>query len=336
MTPLGPVGRRIVPGTEAPVSELGIALDPSPTTAAPADRLQVGSLRRARALGVTLYDVAGARSPSRAEWLLRTAFPEPDPDLVVVVGLVADTPGSRADAGARRAGTGADEPWSETTVSAWLDEVRTRLPARASIVPETRLSSLRMEEVRTRAAALTPCVGRRGLLTWSTRVDREVVLAGTPADGLTSPLVSTELSLLDAASLAPLAGGPRPRSPGLLVRDPFAGGRLDGSLLSREIGDRRPGRPPRDLRELREEFAPVLRLGFLTQGHKRTLAVAALRYLLQRSETLSVLVPLPSPERWEEIFSAPSAAALDPEELARLEGADPASEPASSPLSGAK
>lgn len=336
MTPSEPIGRRIVPGTGTHVSELGIALDPGPAVAPTADRQQVGSLRRAHALGITLYDVAGARSPSRAERLLRSAFPEPDPSLTVVVGLGADPSGARSGAEPARTRTRTESEWSESAMRTWLAQVRSRLPPGASIVPEVRRGSLPAEEMRACAAALGPLVARQELLSWSTRIERAALLAGDPIEGLASPVVSAELSLLDAASLAPMARGTRRGVPALLVRDPFAGGRLDGSLLAPEIADRRPGQPPRDLRELREELAPVLRLGFLTRQHKRTLAVAALRYLLQREETLSVLVPLPPPERWDEIFSAPGAAPLDREELARLEGGDLAPERVAPDVSGDK
>lgn len=336
MSPSSSIGRRIVPGTETHVSEIGIALDPVRAATGPADRQQIDALRRARALGVTLFDVAGASSTARAEWLLRTAFPEPDPELVVVVGPDPGPPVGRPGGEGGRTETGTDGPGPETTVRSWLAEVRPRLPPGAAIVPEGRLRSPQGEEMRARAVLLGALAARHELLTWSTRIDRETLLAGAPLDRLASPIVSTELSVLDAASLAPLADRTRPGAPALLVRDPFAGGRLDGSLLSSELGDRRPGRPPRDVRELREEYAPVLRLGFLTRGRKRTLAVAALRYLLQRPETLSVLVPLPPPERWDEVFSAGRAAPLDREELARLEGGDPGPEPAASAESGAK
>lgn len=322
MSSLKRVGHRIVPGSETRVSELGIALDPDPVPAPSIDRPQVGALRRARALGITLYDLAGARSSSRAEWLLRTAFPEPDAGIVVVVGLGAGSSAARPRAAAARRDTGTEGTWSEASVRAWLAEVRPRLPPGTSIVPEIRLRSWEGREMRP-AAALGPLAAQREVVSWSTRVDREILLAGAPIDGLGSPIVSTELSLLDAPALAPIAGGLGPSGPSLLVRDPFAGGRLDGSLFAQGIGDRRAGQPPRELRELREEFAPVLRLGFLTRQRKRTLAMAALRYLLQRAETLSVLVPLPPPERWEEIFSAAEAAPLDSEELALLEGAGP-------------
>ena len=319
MEPLPHVNRRVVPGTDRTVSELGIALDPDPAAAPATSRQQVGALRRARTSGVTLFDLAGARSPARAAWLLRTAFPDPDPELVVVVGLSRDEPAAPSAPATPRPRSGPPSPVSEADAETWLEELRPRLPPGTAILPEMRLEPREGGGRSSLTAVLASLAARRRILTFSTRVERE----GVPRSGfgdLPSPVVSTELSLLDAPLLAPLAASATSRPVGVIVRDPFAGGRLDGTLAGDAMGERRPGRPPRDVRELREEFAPVLRLGFLTQARTRTLAQAALRYLLQPPGTLTVLLPPPAPERWEEILGAPGTAPLDEEELARLEG----------------
>ena len=318
---LASVGSRRVPGTDRTVSELGIALDPDPAAAPATDRRQVGSLRRARDLGVNLFDVAGARAPARATWILRTAFPEPDPELVVLIGLVHPTLTARPGRGTPASAPVPEEPLSEAQVGAWLDDLRPRLPPGAQIIPEGN-PGLRdaAGHVARVSAALEPVARRGEVLTFSIRFTREALRNGVGERR--SPVVSTERSLLDAPSLEPLASATPHTVPEVIVRDPFAGGRLDGTLLSNEMGDRRPARPPRDIRELRAEFAPVLRLGFLTQRRTRTLAQAALRYLLQRAETLSVLLPPPTPERWEEIFAASRVPPLDEPELAQLEGPD--------------
>lgn len=314
------VGRRTVPGTECTVSELGLALDPDPVVAPAVDRQRIGALRRARAEGLTLFDVAGARSPARAEWLLRSAFPEPDPEIVVLLALGSEPPSARSPSATPLPGLGTDGRGSEGTVRAGLAAARPRLPPGVSVIPEIRPVDGEGGRTEALAAELDALVARNEIPTWSIRLERATFLAGGAVGSAPPPLVSSELSVLDAPSLASLSRRATRGLPGLIARDPFAGGRLDGTLLAEEVADRRPGRPPRDLRQLREEFAPVLRLGFLTQARKRTLAHAALRYLLQRPETLSVLVPLPSPERWDAVFAATRAPPLDAGELAGLEG----------------
>ena len=269
---------------------------------------------------MTLFDLAGARVPARAAWLLRTAFPEPDPRLVVIVGLLRGASPARAGARVPTTEPEPEEPLSEAAVGAWLDELRPRLPPGASIIAEANPGPRTADGAHRLAAALGPSVARRAILTFSARRGREEFLGGLGE--LTAPIISTELSLLDASSLGRLASATTHGVPQLIVRDPFAGGRLDGTLLREEMGDRWPGRPPRDVRELRAEFAPVLRLGFLTQQRKRTLAQAALCYLLQRPETLSILLPPPSPERWDEVFASGRVPTLNRAELARLEGLD--------------
>jgi aryl-alcohol dehydrogenase-like predicted oxidoreductase len=79
-----------------------------------------------------------------------------------------------------------------------------------------------------------------------------------------------------------------------------------------------PEARPADMRRLRREFEPVLRLGFLTEGGRRTLAQAALRFVLRWPWVVTCVIPLPPPERFEEILGFGSAPEISDEELARL------------------
>ena len=316
------VARRTVPGTDRTVSELGIALDPGPAAGPASDAQAVRALRRARAEGVTLFDVSGARSPARAAGLLRTAFPQSGPELVVMVGLVSDPAPAPSGPRSPRTPPAPGGLLSAADVEGWLATLRPRLPTGAAILPELPTGPREGNEGRSLPSVLGSLAERRSILTFSTRLERDALLRSGVGD-VPSPIVSSELSLLDAPSLRSLAALASAPPHGLIVRDPFAGGRLDGTLVRATMGDRHPGRPPREVRELREEFAPVLRLGFLTRARTRTLAQAALRYLLQRPGTVSVLIPPPAPERWEEVFASVRAPPLDEEELARLEGGAP-------------
>lgn len=312
-------GQRALPGTQRTVSEIGIAVDPGPVASPTIDRQWVGALRRARREGVNLFDIAGARSPDRAEGLLRAAFPERGADLVVIVAYAPESSPGTTEPGGPASFPGTTEPPSFRTVERWLSESRSHLPPEASIVPEASLATDDPKDSRAVLTALASIASQPAVVAWSARMRRDRLLRSSwPSEPLL-PIASTELSLLDARAFPrPPRAGAHP-APRLLVRDPFAGGLLDGSRLGTGLGDRRPGRAPPDVRELRDEFAPVLRLGFLTERRSRTLAQAALSYLLQRPDVLSVLIPPPAPERWEEVLGARKTPPLSPEEIARLE-----------------
>ncbi|MGA8664678.1 MAG: hypothetical protein WB809_06420 [Thermoplasmata archaeon] len=113
---------------------------------------------------------------------------------------------------------------------------------------------------------------------------------------------------------------PRNRPPAsLLARDPFAEGRLDGSRFSGNWLERGPSATPASLRTLSVEFEPVLRLGFLTADHRRTMAQAALQYAGSRPWVACVLAPLPPADRVEELLSAFSRPGLTAQEIHRIE-----------------
>jgi len=97
----------------------------------------------------------------------------------------------------------------------------------------------------------------------------------------------------------PLSPGPasealalaRTASVPVIASDPFADGRLDGSRL-RGSPLETSGRPaPADWSEVRRTWAPVLSLGFLTDGHERTLAQASIQYVLGTEGVEGALVP---------------------------------------------
>ncbi|MGA8512263.1 MAG: hypothetical protein WB778_06035, partial [Thermoplasmata archaeon] len=103
-----------------------------------------------------------------------------------------------------------------------------------------------------------------------------------------------------------------------LARDPFAGGRLDGSLL--EVGnlDRNPNEGPWSLERLQVEYGPVLAFGFLSKRGVRNLRVAALQYLLTLPSVAGIVVPIATERQIEELERLPSAPPLETEELDRI------------------
>ncbi len=131
--------------------------------------------------------------------------------------------------------------------------------------------------------------------------------------------ISASLSLLERGPLSTFETRLADRPGSVLVRDPFSQGRLDGSRISGARLGRGPPVPPRDLRALQAEFEPVLQLAPLTRDRRRTLAQAALQYLLSRRWVATTLVPLSSADRWGELQGALVAPPI-PEEALRVLG----------------
>ena len=127
--------------------------------------------------------------------------------------------------------------------------------------------------------------------------------------------ISASLSLLERGSLATFDSQLADRPASVLVRDPFSQGRLDGTRFSGARAGPGPPAPPADIRALRAEFEPVLRLAPLTRDRRRTLAQAALQYLLSRPWAATVIIPVTSIDRWSELLGALEAPPIPGEAL---------------------
>jgi aryl-alcohol dehydrogenase-like predicted oxidoreductase len=155
---------------------------------------------------------------------------------------------------------------------------------------------------------------------WVLHVLQDGSLTGTEPGGVAGrvTLFSGSLSPLNRRLLSPLAeraaGGPT----GFIARDPFGGGRLDGTRFAQSAAHRRPDVRPDSVRELQREFDPVLRLGFLTEGRRRTMAQAALQFVLHWPWVCSVVVPIPSPERMDELTLTETTPPLSEREIDRI------------------
>jgi len=271
----------------------------------------VARLRRARAEGVTSFDLVEAADPALARSLLARAFPEGDSAVVVIAPFESrhdPAPGSRAPS--------SRIPAPALAVGEDLAPRRSGAPEFATVYESTRGGGMTtgMPARSDRAGRSPP--GRPEIL----RCDSVDDLAGVPTapsqvwvSGSHSLL---EPGLLEAASLR--LGGGRLR---WLGRDPFAGGRLDGSRFL-SAGSMSAGVPVRTVRELESEFAPVARFGFLALPRRRTLAQAALWYALDRPEVVSVCLPLPPPERWEELLGFSRSPPLTEVERERIRELD--------------
>jgi len=310
------IPRRPLPGGKRTLSLLGFSVEGGSGTASSPGIVQ--RLRRARASGVTTFDVVGSSDPARARWLLSEAFTDPDPEIVVVLPDVSEAPtGSSARSHFSNPPTSAGGPSpfgigssSATTTILQLDSDRER--SQEGPTPSRRADSDGGTHTF-RALRLDPSTERLPETT-----------EGTLFTGPYSLLDSRLGRLLDRSS---------PNSvPSFLARDPFAAGRLDGTRFSGNWLERGPSAAPSSLRTLVSEFEPVLRLNFLTAGRKRTLAQAALQFAGYRGWASCVLTPLPTVDRMEEILTAFRCPALTEEEVRQVEHGGP--DRASLPVAG--
>jgi aryl-alcohol dehydrogenase-like predicted oxidoreductase len=306
------IPRRQVLGSDVRLSALTVSVDPPLVAPPAADDRMVALLRRARTRGVATFDVATARFPPRAERLIARAFPDPDPEISAIVVRSVDS--------LARERTPDDQPVAaenpESALALSLDRSRRRLdPVPVSIV-EWEVEPLRPNEDRSGGMGGVPSIPLPSGTLWALRLLPGV--AGLPKETPSPPLFSGPLSLLEPDLVAGFEDETTPQNTSLIARDPFGSGRLDGSRFASRAGLSGPTAGPVDVRRLHEEFDPVLRLGFLTEHHRRTLAQAALQFVLHWGWVATVVVPLPDPERFDEVLGFGTQAPISPEELARL------------------
>jgi len=303
---------RSAPGLPRAFSELTISVDP-PAVASPAgDARTIQLLRRARGLGVITFDVAEARFPARAERLISAAFPERDPELSVIVGRSVGSLAREEAPEGRVPGPGR---FSGVFLQSLERSNRRLAPAVVSWVQWDSEG----EDERNDAAggpSVPPDTELPAGVGWAIRLPPGG--PGPRVDWAKTALFSGPLSPLEQGLTTAFGDRSLPTGPRLLARDPFAAGRLDGSRFARVGPFSVPGSAPTDVRRLHEEFDPVLQLGFLTEGRRRTLAQASLQFVLSFPWVISAVVPLPEPERFEEVLAVGSRPPLSADDLERL------------------
>jgi aryl-alcohol dehydrogenase-like predicted oxidoreductase len=303
---------RPVPGADRSFSSITISVDPPAVAPPSADARTTALLRQARDHGVTTFDVADARFPARAERLIATAFPSQDPELAVIVGRSVES--------LARERTPRGDPMPAETLGAALEESleqsRRRLaPADIAVVewrPDSDGSS------GDASASMEPLLAGSGLkgLQWAAYLSSPPT--ALPRSGRAPILFTGELSLLDREVVPLFDDANGATEVGLIVRNPFADGRLDGSRFAATGMLAGPRAGPVELRRFQTEFDSVLALGFLTKDRRRTLAQAALRFVLGFPWVVTSVIPLPTPERFEEILSFGASPPLSEDELAKL------------------
>ncbi len=299
------VPRRALFGTPLDTSVLAIRIDPAPSAAPEEDRRMAEDVRRGWEAGITTFDLAHVPLFARAASILLTAVPEPDPRLRVLVAPPGDRPSA--------AGVGAPKPGPGSEGSAPGDVLRA-LGRVGSLLAEIdfELAAPVTAEERSRPLG-SDAPDAWPVVRWPSR------RAGEAPHVDPSDPVSADFSLLETGLLSDESAPLRAADGRVIVRNPFADGRLDGSRFSLEIRDRAPTSRPVDVRALHAEFDPVLRLAPLTRDRRRTLAQAALQYVLFWPWVAAAILPASSLERWSEIDGTFGAPPLTVEELSALD-----------------
>lgn len=315
MRAIDPVSVRPVPGTELHASSIGLRIEPRAPGTPLSGRRSVALLANARSRGITTLDLGEGAGSFRVERWVREAFPSSDPDLLILVHRSLDVLAEEA-AHDRSAPSNGD-------LEARLRHSLGRSAERLRPHPIGVLLWQPSADAEDPAAEMGPVMERLkaegAFASWGLSIASVGTRSGTGIPvGPVPALLSGALSPLDPSLLPSLAERGSHDPFGFFVQDPMGGGRLDGTRFAGSLADRRPDARPVNVRELRREFSPVLRLGFLTEGKHRTLAQASLGFALRWPWVCSALVPLPSPERLEELIRAESTPPLSDAEVDRI------------------
>lgn len=275
------------------------------------DRIGLAGLRQAYRLGVRRFEDGPASRAEAAEELFSLAFPAgADPPSLSVTLVLPSV------LGPRRGESGE----AFQTLRLALSRARARLGPRpmgtvwldGPHVPPGLLGELRDDW----ASALAECAAPA----WGVRFERDVPERGLLAEWVEAGArhFAFPLHLLNGRTSVPAANWVAESGGRVSALDVFAGGRLNGEALEDGRLGLAAGVPrPLDLDRWSRELAPVLRLGFLTEGKRRTLPEAALHFALATDGVDEAALPLGDPRRLETWCRADARSALTSEERER-------------------
>lgn len=303
---------RVVPGTKLRTSSVGVRVEPARLGAPGLDPRMAPHIGRIREAGITTFEVGGGAGAARVERLLGSALSRADSEVVI---LGHRSLSSLADEAAHVRG--------ERTAPDLVSRLRSSLAASRSRLAPHRIDLLVWDlsaEAAPDSAEVYPALEQlreQGEIAgWVSRVAPGLAWPVLPTSG--PHLYEAQLSPLDRELLPELSSRASSEVFGVFADDPLGGGRLDGTRIPGGLMDRGPTDPPARVSELEREFAPVLRLEFLTARSGRTLAQSAIRFALHWPWVCSVLVPLPRPEQLAEVAAADRAPPLTDEEVRRI------------------
>jgi aryl-alcohol dehydrogenase-like predicted oxidoreductase len=294
------VERRRLPGTDRFVSAIGFPV----TGDSRFEEISRGLLRRALDRGLTLYDASEARNAAAAERAIREAVdPAGRPEISVATRLA-------------NSASGLVEPRSVVRAARESADRLGRRPLDIAVValPEPD-SAAYLDWVRVLSTLRSEGIVRSWCAEPRSSADAAATAARAGQDG--AGTVSLRYNLLEREPVESLATTDT-SMPRVLVRDPHAGGALNGRLLrSPHAGSARALRPVHWL-SLQDRLAPVARLGFLTEGRRRTLGQAALQYCLASPAVTAVFPAFDSPDAVDEYTDIDRVPALSDSEIARV------------------
>jgi aryl-alcohol dehydrogenase-like predicted oxidoreductase len=309
------VAERRIPGISRSISPLTLGFR-APRTAASLDRVRgewAALLPLAHREGILSWNGSSAGDASGVvEEIFGSLRESLTAVTLVSVGVPIETLRPRADSSTLLA-----------SLDDWVAGVRRRLHGRAPDIAFLPGGAFTAEAAPHIAPALESLRDRGALNGWGVRlgpgpdgaqvaqrsVDAGARVLAVPWN-LIDPSPGTEVLAVAHASSIPV-----------VATNPFADGLLDGSRLrASPIGGDSTGGPPRpwDARRMRDEFAPVLRLGFLTEGGRRTLPDAALAYARSPPEVVSVEITPADAGQLASSVTASSGPELTKEELGAI------------------
>lgn len=221
---------------------------------------------------------------------------------------LVDDPGREADLGRLRRATGPNRPRLTLLVPEEPE---------ATTTDELPGGGVRMLPVRARAPEASAPDGRAG---WVLDVGRSEIGLDRLREARDRGALGIRVSggLTSAARLEALTSDAQALGLSTWIRDPYEGGRFDGSFLTTPPG---PGGTPGAAEELQAYFAPVLPFGFLAIARRRSLPQAVLRYLLGLPSVEGVLLPDRDAATLASAIRADQTPPLTPEEIRRIRSA---------------
>lgn len=261
------------------------------------------ALRRALELGVTLFDTADLYGFGHSEALLGEVLKEwrgPKPVVVTKGGVNFYRPDNTLE-----------DDWTPYGIAHAVQQSLNRL-RREAIDVYLLMSPPVAELERWRAWQTLDALKRSG------KIAHFGVSVAEPEDGvwflqhnLPIEVIEVAHSIFYQGAAVELLDLARKRKVGILVREPLANGFLTGkygATAQFAEGDMRGALPPEYACAMSET---AKKLDFLQRGGARTMAQAALRFVLDDPRVASVVVGAKTPEQIEENVGAVLAAPID-------------------------
>ena len=284
------------------------------------DEQAITLLRQAFDRGVTFFDTADTYGNGRGETIMAQAFPGADRDEITIASKFGydwqSTAGERR-AGHQEAPHRLDIPFLEQALEGSLRRLGTdRLDLWQ--LHNVRMEHLQRDEVwtfldkvkqagkvRSIGVALGPAIG------W---LDEGIYsLTELPVDIV--HMIYNALELDPGRALIEVA---RREHKSLLVRVPHSSGMLEGNYDTNTTFAEHDHRRHRPQAWLTNGVKKIEQLDFLTNGTRRTLAQAALRYVLHDPSVVSALPNLYDLKQMEEFIGASDVPGLSDDDMRRV------------------